>query len=753
MHAAAAITIMSTTGAMDAMAAVGADSNDAQKPQELTLQAVTDGSLRAERIGQVAVMPDGESYARLSDDGKQIVKYSFRTGQATATLFDADNVLSNTGVDDFILSPDGTKLLLQTQTNAIYRRSCTANYIIYDIASRRAAPLSDNGPQQSPVWSPDSRVIAFVRDGNIFLVKLLYDNAESQVTKDGAPGSIINGLPDWVNEEEFATVGADYNHALCFTPDSRMVCWIRYDESLVDEYSLEQYKGAAPAKEAYDTYPGRYSYKYPKAGRQNAVVSAWSFDIQSKQTRQLQVPVAADGYIPRIMQLPATEDNGDNVVVYTMNRHQDELAVYNVNARSTLARLIVKETARCYVKEEAMEQIVIGKHTIVVPSDRNGSMQLYLYNIADGQLVRQLTTGNGDVTAVYGYDETSGDVYYQCAGRDAMNREVYVASKNGRVTCLTPEAGWNSAVFSSNNKYFIHQWSDMNTPYRFTLCDNKGKTLVTLIDNSALRDKLALYALPQKEMFTMTTSQGIELNGVIMKPADHDGKLPLIMWQYNGPGSQQVVNSWAMGSIAQGALFDAYLTQQGFAVACVDTRGTGGRGADWEKQTYQHLGQLESTDEVEAALWLSQQSYIDADNIGLWGWSYGGFNTLMAMSEGRSVFRAGVAVAPVTSWRFYDTIYTERYMRTPGENPAGYDDNPIARAPLLSGSLLLCHGLADDNVHPQNTFEYCEALVQCDKDFGMNVYTNRNHSIYGGNTRIHLLRQITNHFISKLKNN
>ena len=334
-----------------------------------------------------------------------------------------------------------------------------------------------------------------------------------------------------------------------------------------------------------------------------------------------------------------------------------------------------------------------------------------------------------------------------------MNREVYVTGKNGKTECLTPAEGWNSAVFSTGYKYFINSWSDRNTPYEYTVYTNAGKKIVTLLDNKALKGKLASYNLPEKEFFSFKTSEGVELNGVMVKPVGFDAnrKYPVIMWQYSGPGSQQVVNSWNIGSMGQGALFDEYLAQQGFILVCVDGRGTGGRGADFEKCTYMKLGDMESKDQVEATLYLASLPYVDKDNIGIWGWSYGGFNTLMSMSEGRGVFKAGVAVAPPTDWRYYDTVYTERYMRTPKENPSGYDINPIKRAGQLHGALLLCHGLADDNVHPQNTFEYAEALVQADKDFKMNVYTNRNHSIYGGNTRNHLFRQIAQFFIDNLK--
>ena len=447
----------------------------------------------------------------------------------------------------------------------------------------------------------------------------------------------------------------------------------------------------------------------------------------------------------------ATAD-AEKMLVFTMNRHQDKLCLYSVNPRSTVSKLLIEESVRGYVKVEAMENIKVTAGHILLPSDRSGSMQLYLYTMT-GQLQRQLTKGTGEVTDVYGYDERTGSVYYQAAGKNATNREVYVTARNGKTTSLTPREGWNSAVFSTGYKYFINTWSDSNTPYEYTICNNAGKKTATLIDNKKLKGTLASYNLSKKEFFSFKTSEGVELNGVMIKPANFDAgkKYPVIMWQYSGPGSQQVVNSWNIGSMGQGALFDEYLAQQGFILVCVDGRGTGGRGADFEKCTYMKLGDLESKDQVETALYLGTLSYVDKENIGIWGWSYGGFNTLMSMSEGRGVFKAGVSVAPPTSWRYYDTVYTERYMRTPNENPSGYGINPIERAGKLHGALLICHGLADDNVHPQNTFEYAEALVQADKDFKMNVYTNRNHNIYGGNTRNHLFRQITQFFTDNLK--
>ena len=712
---------------------------------ELTIKDITGGKYYAKTLSAVTPLPDGDSYAQISLNGKQIVKYSFKTGEQTGVLFDVDNTLTEKvdRFDGYILSPDGTKMLIQTNTQRIYRRSATAVYYIYNIATRRMEKLSEYGPQQSPIWSPDGTQVAFVRDNNIYLVKLLYGNAESQVTKDGKRNEIINGIPDWVYEEEFG-----FNTAMTFNADGSMICWIRFDESKVPEYQLQMFKGQYPAYNQYATYPGVYSYKYPKAGEQNSTVTVHSFDIQSRQTRQIQVPLDKDGYIPRIK----TTEDPEKIIVYTMNRHQDELNIYGANPRSTIAQLLVKEKADKYISEDAVAGVAFTSQHIIVPSDRDGHMQLYLYSLT-GTLQKKLTNIPGEVTALYGYDESNGNVYYQAAGKTPLEREVYVTSKNGNTQQLTSRTGWNDAIFSKNYKFFINTWSNCDTPYRVSLCNHQGKEVKALLDNAGLRANLSNLSLPKKEMFQFTTSEGVVLNGVMLKPVNFNPskKYPVVMWQYGGPGSQQVKNAWSMGSMGAGCLYDAYLCQEGFIVVCVDGRGTGARGADFEKCIYKRLGELEARDQVETAIYLGSLPYVDKNNIGIWGWSFGGFNTLMSMSEGRPVFKAGVAVAPPTDWRFYDTIYTERFMRTPQENPSGYYTNPTIRVAMMHGALLLCHGLADDNVHPQNSFEYTEALVQADKDFRMNVYTNRNHSIYGNNTRNHLLRQIANHFIENLK--
>lgn len=712
---------------------------------KITLKDVTGKTFTPKYITGVDPIKGTDRYASISNDGRQIIEYAFKTGNQTRVLFDIANTHGESikQLDGYMLSPDGKRMLIQTNTHKIYRRSFTADYYIYTIQSRKLEKLSTGGPQQIPTWSPDGNQIAFVRDNNIFLVKLLYDNAESQITKDGKFNEIINGVPDWVYEEEFST-----NRSLCFTADSRMLCWIKYDERKVKEYSLQLFMGSHPTMKANEVYPGTYTYKYPKAGEDNSIVSVWSYEIQTHKTNRLQVPLEGDGYIPRIK----STNDANRIIVFTMNRHQDVLNLYAVNPRTTLSQLLIKEQGDKYVKEEAMEGIAIGQNSILLPSDRDGYMHLYLYNM-NGSLIRKIGDGNYDITSIYGYDETTGDVYYQAAGINPHDRQIFVSHKNGKTERLTDTNGWNKAIFSGDYKYFLNTWSNYNTPYVFTIRDSKGKVLSTPVDNKELKEKVKTYGFNGRETFSFTTSEGVKLDGWMVKPKDFDTnkKYPVILFQYSGPGSQQVIDAWNAGSMGNGGAFDYYLAQQGFIVVCVDGRGTGGRGAAFEKCTYLKIGELESRDQVEIALWLGKQSYIDKERIGIWGWSFGGFNTLMSMSEGRPVFKAGVAVAPPTNWRYYDTIYTERYMRTPKENGSGYATNPIQRANALHGALLICHGMADDNVQPQNTMEYTEALIQADKDFKENIYTNRNHGIYGGNTRTHLLRQISNWFIEHLK--
>ena len=726
--------------------AVGVACSSVAAGEQLDLKSITQGKFSQQTMTAVRPSAGGETYTQISADRKQIVSYSFRTGKQEQVIFDASTARGGqvSRVDNYIMSPDGQRILIQTDTKPIYRRSFTATYYIYDVRNNKLTPLSDGGPQQTPVFSPDGNQIAFVRDNNIFLVKLLYDNAESQVTKDGKRNEVLNGIPDWVYEEEFST-----NSSMVFSADSKQIIWIRYDESQVKQFSLQLYKGMAPEKPEYAEYPGTYSYKYPVPGQVNSKVSVHSYDIKSHQTRRIDLPLDADGYIPRIK---ATSDP-TKIAIFTLNRHQDVLRIYMANPLSTVCQLAIEDKVDKYVKEESFEEVQLTDKHILLPSERDGYNHLYLYNL-NGQLVRQIVKDQYVVQRVYGYDELTGDTYFAANPNGPTDQQVMVAHANGKTEVLTKNAGVNNAIFSGNFKYFINTWSDLNHPLQYTLCQNNGKVLQTLIDNQELVQKLAAYDLGTKELFSFTTSEGVQLNGWMVKPKDFDParKYPVIMYQYGGPGNQQVLNQWGIGMSGNGAILEQYLAQQGYLCVCVDNRGTGGRGAEFEKCTYLRLGELEARDQVETALWLGQQSFVDPDRIGIWGWSYGGWNTLMSMSEGRPVFRAGVAIAPPTCWRFYDSIYTERYMRTPQENQRGYDEvNPISRASQLHGALLLCHGLADDNVHYRNTAEYVEALVQADKDFRQLVYTNRNHSIFGGNTRNHLFRQAVNHFNTTLK--
>ena len=711
----------------------------------LSVRGITSGRYAANSMRSLKPWGDGASFAQLSDNSDQLLKYSFSTGEQTGVLFDVNDTQGEKirHIDNYMPSPDGQRMLIATNTDRIYRHSYKAEFYVYEVATHRLSRLSKGGPQQSPVWSPDSRCVAFVRDNNIFVAAADGSKPERQVTTDGKFNEVINGIPDWVNEEEFG-----FSTAMAFTPDSRHICWIRYDESQVKTYALQLFKGLYPERQEYADYPGFYDYKYPKAGCDNAVVTAWSHDLESNVTAQFRLPLPAEGYIPRIF----TGIGEGDVLLYTMNRHQDSLCVYSADAAALSCRLLFTETVPKYVKEEVLGNIACSKKGALLPSERDGFLQVYLID-QDFRRIKKLTNARYGVTAIYGYDERTKSLFYQAAGISPMEREVYCTDAKGRTRCLTPRKGWNSALFSSDFQYYICTWSDMNTPYECDVFHVKGKKLRSVVDNSSLKATLASLDLASKELFSFTTSEGVQLNGWMMKPAHFDPskRYPVIMFQYSGPGSQQVVNSWNMGSMGQGGIYDHYLSQKGFIIVCVDGRGTGGRGADFEKCTYLKIGELEARDQVETALWLAKQPFVDAQRIGIWGWSYGGFCTLMSMSEGRPVFRAGVAVAPPTNWRFYDSIYTERFMRTPQENPDGYAVNPTVRADKLHGSLLICHGLADDNVHPQNTFEYTEALVQADKDFKEIIYTNRNHSIYGRNTRNHLLRQIAQFFIEKMK--
>ena len=713
--------------------------------QKVTLKDVADGTYRAQNIYGLKPMLDGEHYTQISSDKKRIVKYSFKTGREVGTIFDVTTArnVELKSFDGYIMSPDESLILIQTETKPIYRRSFTAVYYIYNVKNRTLEPLSDNGPQQVPLFSPDSHQIAFVRDNNIYLVKLLFGNSESQVTKDGEYNKVINGIPDWVYEEEFA-----FNRAFDFSADSKMIAYIRFDESQVPMYSFQWYKGLAPEKKEYATYPGSYDYKYPKSGVVNSKVSVHTFDIKSRVTRKMALPIDSDGYVPRIQ---FTSDP-EKLAILTLNRHQNRLDLYMANPRSTVCEVIIRDESEQYIKEQTYSDIKFYPEHIVMMSERDGYNHLYLYTIG-GNLVKQITKGEFEVKDFLGWNQNANEFYYTSNEESPLRTAVYKIDGKGKKTKLSTRVGTNSALFSTNMMYYINTFSNIHTPTLITLNNNKGKELVTLLDNKRLKEQAAGLNLPQKEFFTFTTSQGVELNGWMMKPANFDPnkKYPVIMHQYSGPGSQQVLDRWGIGSFGDGGMFEAYMCDKGYIMVCVDGRGTGGRGAAFEKCTYLSIGVKEAADQAEAARYLGTLSYIDGNRIGIWGWSYGGYNTLMSMSEGSGAFKAGVAIAAPTDWRFYDTVYTERFMRTPKENGEGYNaSSAINRVDQLQGKLLLIHGSADDNVHFQNFMEYNEALIQADKYFETQIYTNRNHGISGGNTRNHLMNRVAGFFLNNL---
>lgn len=712
---------------------------------QVTLRDVSRGTYRASNIYGIKPMLDGQYYTQISPDRKRIVKYSFKTGKQVEAIFDVEKAKDCTlkYFDDYIMSPDEKLILIQTKTRSIYRRSFTAEYYIYNVKNNTIEPLSKNGPQQVPLFSPDGFQVAFVRNNNIFLVKLLFGNSESQITKDGEYNKVLNGIPDWVYEEEFG-----FNRAFDFSADSKMIAYIRFDESQVPMYKFPLYKGMNPEYTEFATYPGEYTYKYPKSGEVNSTVSVHTYDIKSHVTRKMDLPLDKDGYIPRIK---FTSDP-EKLAIMTLNRHQNRFDLYMANPKSALCKVAIRDESEQYIKEDEYSNIKFYPENIVLMSERDGYNHLYLYTIG-GNLVKQITKGKFEVKSFLGWDKQSNVFYYTSNEGSPLRTAVYKIDGKGKKTKLSTRTGTNDAIFSSNYSYYINTFSNISTPTLITINDNKGKELATMLDNKKLKEKIATLTLPQKEFFTFRTAEGVELNGWMMKPANFDAtkKYPVIMHQYSGPGSQQVLDRWGIGSFSDAGMFEAYMADRGYISVCVDGRGTSGRGAEFEKCTYLFLGVKESHDQVEAAKYLGTLPYVDGSRIGIWGWSFGGYNTLMSMSEGSNVFKAGVAIAAPTDWRYYDSVYTERFMRTPKENGDGYDaGSAIKRAPKMHGSLLLIHGTADDNVHLQNMAEYSEALVQAGVQFDEHIYINRNHGISGGNTRNHLMNRVANFFLRNL---
>lgn len=700
------------------------------KPVEL--KDITGGKFRqVTSVGEMRSLPDGEYYTAMNNERSMIIKYSYRSGNAVDTLFNVNTARECTfdKFDGYEISSTGHHIMVWCETEPIYRRSFKSVVYDYDVRRNYVKPISESKSKlMIPTYSPDGRMCAFVRDNNIWIRKFDFDT-EVQVTKDGELNKILNGITDWVYEEEFAVT-----NLMAWSPDSEYLAFVRSDESDVKEYSMQMY--------GEGTYPSYYNFKYPKAGEKNSTVTLHSYCVQTRDTKHLDVPLDEDGYIPRI----TFTKNSDQLAVMTLNRQQNLFNMYYVNPKSGVSRLILREENKCYVDSEWLKSIQFLNNGFLYVSEQDGYSHIYMYS-PTGVMQRQVTKGNWDVTQLLGIDEATKTVYYESAEESPMQRAVYKIDAKGVKTKLSTEKGTNNAQFSANFAYYVNRYSNANTPMKITVNETKTKKVLrTLQDNAALNERLAKYNFAKKEFFTVNTASGVELNAWMVKPLnfDENKRYPVLMFQYSGPNSQQVLDSYSFD-------WERYLSTKDILVVCVDGRGTGARGEAFRKCTYMNMGDLESKDQVEAAHALAELPYVDGDRMAIWGWSFGGYNTLMALTVGKGTFKVGIAVAPPTDWRYYDTVYTERFMRTPQENQRGYDlTSPLKRVKELRGKLLLIHGTADDNVHFKQTMDYAEALVQANKQFDMHVYRDRNHGIYGGNTRFHLYTKMSNYLFDNL---
>ena len=701
--------------------------------QQLTLEEIWGGSFQTEGMDVLHSMRNGQQYTVLNYDratkSATVDKYDYETLQKVETIVSSSDLDGINSFSSYTFSKDESKMILATEVESIFRRSKLGKYYIYDIKSEQLNLISENKIQE-PTFSPDGTKVAYVFENNIY-IKDLGSNEITQVTTDGKENEIINGVTDWVYEEEFSFVRAfDWNES------GEYLAFIRFDETEVPEFSMDVYDETL--------YPTQHVFKYPKAGEKNSKVSLHTFNLSNSKTQTVDLGDAY--YIPRI---DWTEDQ-DVLSVQVINRHQNDLKLFfhNVNGQT---EMVLNETDDAYV-DITDNLTFLADNSFIWTSEKDGYNHIYHYD-KKGKLKNQITKGPWEVTNYYGYDKKTNKVFYQSVENGNINRDVYSIKLNGKgKQHLSNEKGTNRATFSADFSYFINAFSNASTPTRYTLNNSKnGKLIKEIVNNDELLKKLEAYALSPKEFSTIEVN-GNALNMWMIKPTDFDPnkEYPLFMTQYSGPGSQSVSNSW----MAANDYWYQMLAQKGYVVVCVDGRGTGFKGAAFKKVTYKELGKYEVEDQITAAEQLGRLPFIDEDKIGIWGWSYGGFMSTNCILKGNDVFSLAIAVAPVTSWRFYDTVYTERYMQTPQENASGYDDNsPLNYPELLKGDYLLVHGTADDNVHVQNTMRMASALIQANKQFDWAIYPDKNHGIYGGNTRLQLYTKMTNFIDEHFGNN
>jgi len=703
--------------------------------QKISVEEIYTGAFRAKGMDALQSMKNTNQYTVLNTDratkSQQIDLYDFATLKKVSTLIDTKNFkeLSDDGIDSYVFSNDEKQILIANNSNQIFRHSFTADYFLYDTKSQKISGFL--GQVQEPTFSPDGTKIAYAKANDLYIYDIASRNT-TRVTNDGVKNAVINGITDWVYEEEFAFV-----RAFDWSTDSKKLAYIRFDESEVPQFSMDMYKK--------DLYPTSETFKYPKAGEKNALVSLHIYNLNANISQPINLGNYSDFYIARMK----WTNDANLVSVQVLNRHQDNLDLIFVDATTASPKVVLNEKDKAYV--DVTDNLTFLKdNSFIWTSEKDGYNHIYLYD-KNGKLKNQVTKGNWEVTSYYGFDEKTKTVFYQSVEKGSILRDVYKISLDGKKKVkLSSLVGTNAATFSPDFTYFINTYSSVTTPPTYTLNSSKdGKQAQEIVNNTVLVDKLKKYDLPTKEFFELTTEKGHKLNAWMIKPKDFDAtkKYPVFMYQYSGPGSQEVANNW----LDTNDMWFMMLSQQGYIIACVDGRGTGFKGAAFKKCTQLQMGKIEVEDQIDAAKVIGNYAYVDKSRIGIFGWSYGGFMSSNCLFKGADVFKMAIAVAPVTNWRFYDSIYTERYMTTPQENASGYDDNsPINHVSKLKGNFLLIHGTADDNVHVQNSMQMIEALVQANKQFDWAIYPDKNHGIFGGKTRIQLFNKMTNYIKEKL---
>jgi dipeptidyl-peptidase-4 len=701
--------------------------------KKITVEDFTTKNTFAQKsVSGIRWMKDGKFYSTLS--GNKISKYNVTSGEIAETFFDAATLPIKLNIQEYALSEDEKKILLLTEYEGIYRRSFKAEYYVYDVSTKSINQLSTKGKQQYATFSPDGSKVAFTRDNNLFVVNLS-DLSEVQITTDGKFNFIMNGSCDWVYEEEFS-----FAQAFFWSPDGKKLAYYRFDETNVKEYNLQKWDGGK-------LYPTDYRYKYPKAGEDNSAIEIWMYDVVSKQKVKADLGQEKDIYIPRVQ----WSQNPNVLSIRRLNRLQNTLDIIHTNASTGESKTILTEKSDTYVDvNDDLTYLADGKQ-FIHGSEQKGFYHLYLYTM-EGQLVRALTAGDFEVTDFYGLDEKNKTLYYSSTEISPLERHFYSISFDGKnKTKLSAQAGTHSINLSKDFQFYIDNFSSASLPLQVALYKTKANELIKYLEkNESLKNTVQDYNLSAKEFFSFKTTDGTLLNGYLLKPAAFDAskKYPVLVYQYSGPGSQEGANRWGGGHY----YFHQMLTQQGFIVAIIDPRGTGFRGEKFKKITYKQLGKYELEDQIEGARYLSSLSYVDANRLGIWGWSYGGYMSSLAMTKGAGTFKTGVAVAPVTNWRYYDNIYTERFMQRPQENAAGYDDNsPTTYAHKLTGNFLLIHGTGDDNVHFQNSVALHEGLVAAGKQFQSFYYPDKNHGMAPGTkSRAHLYNMMFNFLLKNL---